>query len=93
MRVRDPAKRDRIAEHSGGQERIRTAPAFFVVCLDTYRLRRLLESRGQPLGMKPLASLLFGITNAATLAHSMAIAAEAMGLGTCFVGGLRNQCP
>lgn len=91
VRITDPELRERIAQLSGDQGHIRDAAEFFVVCADTHRLERLLEHRGESYGMGPLVTLLFGITDAALAAQSMALAAEAMGLGICYIGGLQNN--
>lgn len=93
VRVRDPAKRERIWALSGEQRHLREAPVLLVVCLDVHRMRRILEHRGVAYGMEARAALLFGITDAAMFAQSMAIAGEAAGLGVCFVGGLQNHAP
>ncbi len=91
IRVTDPALRDRIATWSGNQEHIRTCAEFFVVCLDVYRLRRLVEHRGGVFDMGPRVALLFGIIDAALAAENLALAAELLGYGVCFIGGIQAQ--
>jgi nitroreductase len=90
VRVRDPALRARVAEDAGGQGHVADAPEFLVFCLDVHRLRRLLEHRGERLGMRPAVALLFGVTDVALLAQSLVLAAEAHGLGACYIGGVQN---
>lgn len=90
IRLRDADVRDRVAALAGDQRHLRPAGEFLVVCLDVRRMRRLLAHRDESLGMKPAVALLFGITDAALFAQSLTLAAEAHGLGICFIGGVQN---
>ncbi len=89
IRITDPQLRDQIASWSGEQQHIRECAEFFVVCMDVYRLRRLLEYRGSTFGMRSRAALLFGIIDAALAAENLAVAAELLGYGVCFIGGVQ----
>ncbi len=91
IRVRDMAVRQKIADLAGGQRHVLEAPEFFVVCADVYRLRRLLEYRGVEMGTFPTLGLLFGVVDAALAAQNLALAAESMGYGIAFIGGIQNQ--
>lgn len=93
IRVRDRGLRDEVARLSADLEQMRTASELLVVCLDAHRIERLLAHRGEELGMRPLVALLFGITDAALAAQNLVVAAEAMGLGTCYIGALQNHAP
>jgi FMN reductase (NADPH) len=42
----DPALRNRLSSLSGDQRHIVEGAEFFVVCMDVFRLRRLVEHRG-----------------------------------------------
>ena len=91
MRITDPGLRLRLAKLAGEQQHILDGAEFFVVCLDMYRLRCLVEHRGGAYAMGPLISLLFGITDAILVAQNMVIAAEALGYATCYIGGVQNN--
>jgi nitroreductase len=91
IRITDPDLRSRLATLAGDQQHIVDAAEFFVVCMDTHRLRRLVEHRGGEFGMGPFISLLFGITDAILVAQNMVIAAEALGYATCYIGGVQNN--
>ncbi len=91
VRITDPELRVRLSKLAGDQQHIVRGAEFFVVCMDVYRLRRLVEYRGGDYGMGPLVSLLFGITDAILIAQNMVIAAEAMGYATCYIGGVQNN--
>jgi len=62
------------------------APLLFTVLVDVHRLERVLAARGWTRKTCDLAILLFGIQDAAYMAENMVIAAEALGLGSCFLG-------
>lgn len=80
-----------IARLAGDQAFVHAAPKFLVICLDVRRLRLLLESRGERLGIKTTVALLFGITDAALFAQNLVVAAASLGYGTCYVGGVQNH--
>lgn len=91
IRVTDRTLRDRLAVLCGDQEHIATASDYFVVCLDLHRQARLLEHLGHrqaPLGNW---AFLFGVVDAMLVAENMAVAAEALGYGTGFIGGVHHD--
>lgn len=91
IRVRDARNRAEIERLTGSNKHILEASDFFVVCLDFHRQARLLEhvgARQAPLGAW---SLLFGVTDAILVAENMAVAAEALGYGTGFIGGIQKD--
>ncbi len=62
------------------------APLLFTVCADVHRLERVMEHRGWQLRTNDLSILLFAIQDACYMAENMVIAAESLGLGSCFLG-------
>ena len=90
VRISDAELRDKMAELAGNQEHIRTCAEYFIVCMDLYRLRRLIEYRGGTYGMGNRVGIIFGILDAGLAAENMAVAAEALGYGICFIGGVQN---
>lgn len=89
VRVRDPARRARIADLIG-QPHVAEASEFFVFVADLYRLRELLRYRGRELGGGRRALLLFAAVDAALAAENMALAAVSLGYATCFIGAVQN---
>jgi nitroreductase len=63
------------------------APALFTICVDAHKLELIMAERCWSLVTNDLSLLLFGIQDAALMAQNMVIAAESLGLGTCFLGG------
>jgi nitroreductase len=62
------------------------APAEFVICVDVYKLALIMGKRNWKIIANDLSVLLFGIQDAVMMAENMVIAAESLGLGSCFLG-------
>lgn len=92
FRVRNERHREELVELCGGQPWIRTAGAFFCLCADVRRLRHAAEIHGLP-REENLESFLLGALDTSLFAQNLALAFEALGYGTCFIGGLRNRLP
>jgi FMN reductase (NADPH) len=67
------------------------APLHFTVCVDAHRMERVMARRDWELVTNDLSLLMFGIQDAALMAENMVIAAESLGLGSCFLGGAPYQ--
>ena len=67
------------------------APWLFTVCVDSHRFERIMARRRWKVAQHDLSLLLFGIQDAALMAENMVIAAESLGLGSCFLGGVPYQ--
>jgi nitroreductase len=63
------------------------APLLFTLCLDSHRLERVMAQRNWRLVANDLTLLLFGAQDASLMAENMVMAAESLGLGSCFLGG------
>lgn len=86
IRVTDPALRARIAELSGGQAHVAAAPEFWVFCADYHRLQLLCPEAD--LGW--IEQFLVGCLDTGIMAQNAFTALESLGLGGCFIGGIRN---
>lgn len=64
---------------------------WFTICVDIHKMELFMEKRGWKVVSSDLALLLFGIQDAAYAAENMVIAAEGLGLGTCFIGSAPYQ--
>ncbi len=89
IRIVDPDLRARIA-NAIGQEHVLEASEFFIFIADLYRLSKLLEFRGYRLGDVEELLLLLAAVDAALAAENMVLAAQALGYGSCFIGGIHN---
>ena len=62
------------------------APLLFTICVDSHRLELVMARRNSRMATNDLSLLFFGIQDAALMAENMVIAAESLGLGSCFLG-------
>ena len=62
------------------------APLLFTICADIKRMERIMELRNWHFVTNDLLALIFGFQDSAYMAENMVIAAESLGLGSCFLG-------
>jgi FMN reductase (NADPH) len=62
------------------------APLWFTFCVDMHRMELIMAKRGWTVATNDLSLLLFGIQDATLMAENMVIAAESLGMGSCFLG-------
>jgi nitroreductase len=90
--VEDAERKARLARLAGNQAHVREAPLFLAWLVDLSRLRRIAQQETeQSEGLDYFETFLVGAVDAALAAQSAALAAEALGLGTVYIGALRNQ--
>lgn len=90
--VRDPERRARLAELAGDQAHVRAAPLQLVWLADLARLRRIAGGLGRPAeGLDYLEMFLTAVIDAALAAQNGALAAESLGLGMVYIGGMRDH--
>lgn len=88
IRVTDPVKREQLVKLSGGQPYVASAAEFLVFCID-YQRHHALCNDVQP---EFTELTLIGAIDAGIMAQNVLVAAESLGLGGVYIGGLRN-CP
>lgn len=90
--VRDAGRRAALAECAGGQTHVREAPLQLVWLADLARLERVAQSVDRPsIALDYTELFLTGVIDAALAAQNAVAAAESLGLGTVYIGGMRNQ--
>lgn len=89
--VTDAERRQRLAELCGNQAHIAQAPVFLAWCADLARLDRVCQLRGYTQVTEHLENFLVAAVDAAIAAQTAALAAESLGLGICYIGGIRNN--
>lgn len=62
------------------------APIHCIICVDVHKLELVMQQRGWQRKMCDISTLLFSMQDAAYAAQNMVIAAESLGLGTCYLG-------
>lgn len=91
VRVRQPETRAAIAEIAGGQAYVETAAAFFVWCADLHRSAVACEIGGGDFEAGMTEHFLIATVDCALAAQNAVVAAESLGLGICYIGGIRND--
>ncbi|MBD2102794.1 NADPH-dependent oxidoreductase [Leptolyngbya sp. FACHB-261] len=90
--VEDAGRKERLSQFAGGQAHIRQCPLFLVWLADLARIRHVAQSRGLTHdGLNYLEMFVTAVVDAALAAQNAVVAAESLGLGTVYIGGMRNQ--
>ena len=91
IEVRDRAARERLAELAGGQDYVASAGAFTVWCADLRRAAEACRRAGGDFEPGMTEHFLIATVDVALAAQNAVVAAESLGLGICYIGGLRNE--
>lgn len=91
IRVRNPETRAAIGELAGGQTYVETAAVFFVWCADLHRSAVACEMGGGEFHGGMTEHFIIAATDCAIAAQNAVVAAESVGLGICYIGGIRND--
>lgn len=83
--------RQKIATLAGGQKWVEDAPEFLVICADLSRVEFACESQGLGKLEGQTEHFLSASVDAALMAQNLMLAAESVGLGAVFIGGIRND--
>ena len=91
IQVNDTAKRETLAKLAGGQPYVASAGAFFVYCADMNRPKYACEKEGGDFSPGMTEHFIIATVDVALSAQNTVVAAESLGLGICYIGGLRNN--
>ncbi|SEK73017.1 nitroreductase [Kosakonia sacchari] len=87
IRITDRAMREQLVALTGGQQHVAQAAEFWVFCADFHRNFEI-----SPEAKPGLAEqLLLGMVDTALMAQNAFTAAESLGLGGVYIGGIRNN--
>ncbi len=90
--VQDSERRETLAQLCGDQQQIRDAAWFLCFLADHHRLRHAAELAGETAeGLDYNEFYTMAVIDAALAAERMVCAAESLGIGICYIGGLRNN--
>lgn len=90
--VTDPDRKSRLSKLAGDQAHIEAAPLLIVWLADLSRARRIAAAEDLPAdGLDYLESFLTAAIDASLAAQNATLAAESLGYGTCYIGGMRNH--
>ncbi|MEH1997469.1 MAG: NADPH-dependent oxidoreductase [Nostoc sp.] len=90
--VEDEQRKEELSKLAGNQAHIKQVPLFLVWLADLARLARVADSRGLSHdGLEYLEMFVTATIDAALAAQNATVAAESLGLGTVYIGGIRNH--
>ncbi|MGD6793999.1 oxygen-insensitive NADPH nitroreductase [Metabacillus indicus] len=91
--VKNPEMKKKLAELAGNQPYVEENGHFFVFCADLHRHDVLAEMEGVTIdeSLESTEKFMVAVIDAALAAQNAVIAAESMGLGAVYIGGLRNS--
>ena len=91
IRVTRPETRKELAEVTGGQAYVEAAPEFLVFCADLNRSAWCCEAEGKSMADGMAEHFIIATVDVGLFAQNVVVAAEASGLGICYIGALRND--
>ena len=90
--VEDRGRKARLASFAGNQKHVANAPLLLVFLADLTRLRAVSRQHGLPgEGLDFLELFVIGVADAAFAAQNAVVALESLGMGSCYIGAMRNQ--
>jgi nitroreductase len=90
--ITDPAKKKVLAEIAGNQKHIEQCPLFIAWVADMSRNQRLSEATKTEFETMPwLETFMVACIDTALAAQNAVVAAESLGLGTVYIGAMRND--
>lgn len=91
--VTDQEKKQKLAALAGNQEYVSANGHFLVFCADLHRHEVIggLEKKEVLPSIESTEKFMVAVIDAALAAQNAAVAAESIGLGICYIGGIRNN--
>ncbi len=90
--MKDDLKKE-LARLSGDQAYVHSCPVFLVWCADLSRLKKAAQTHrpGEETYEGSMENLIVATVDTALAAQNAAVAAESLGLGIVYIGGIRNH--
>jgi FMN reductase (NADPH) len=91
--VENKETKGRLAELAGNQSYVETNGHLFVFCADLHRHEVIASMENQDLttSLQSTEKFMVGLIDASLAAQNAFLAAESLGLGACYIGGIRNN--
>jgi nitroreductase len=90
--TREQALREQLYTAHFEQRMVLDAPVMVTFCADFHRMRRWLDLSDAPQGFDNFMSFMIAAIDATLVSQNVAIAAEAHGLGICYLGSTLANC-
>jgi len=91
INVIDKSKRKNIAYLCGEQSYVEECPLFLVFCADLNRSKTSCQVNGKTMASISTETFILATVDATLAAQNALIAAESLGLGGVYIGGIRNN--
>ncbi len=91
VQIKDADNRQRIAKIAGGQPWVVNAAAFLIWCADLRRASDACARVGGEFEAGMTEHFIIATVDVALAAQNAVVAAESLGLGICYIGGIRND--
>lgn len=89
--VRDESKKRSLAALCGNQQHVIDCPVFLIFCADLHRIRLASQLHTASVHLDTVEPFLVATVDTALMAQNVLLAAESIGLGGVFIGGIRNN--
>ena len=90
--TRDRALREQLYEPHMEQDMVLDAPVLLTFCADFHRMRRWLHVSDAPDSFDNFMSFMVAAIDATLVSQNVALAAESLGLGICYMGSTLANC-
>jgi len=91
IRVKDQDKKKTLAQLSGNQPYVEDCPIFLVFCADLNRLEKACTMNNETIESNSTEVFIMATVDTALVAQNIMVAAESVGLGGVYIGGIRNN--
>lgn len=88
--VQDPERKRLLAEWSNNPF-VADAPLLLAFCADLHRLEMVSRRQGYEFVEREMEMFIQAVVDTALAGQNAAVAAESLGLGICYIGGIRNE--
>ena len=91
INVVDMNNRKKIAHLAGDQDYVEQCPLFLIFCADLKRIKNSCEVNNKTMAGSNAETFILATVDAALAAQNAITAAESLGLGGVYIGGIRNN--
>lgn len=92
LNITDPALRAKLADSCDHQPFIAKAKMVLIFCADCLKWRDAFDCAGAQPRKPGLGDLLLAVTDAAIAAQNAVTAAQSLGIGSCYIGDVMENC-
>lgn len=91
IQIKDKDKKEKISVLAGNQKYVSECPVFLLFCADLKRLEYACNKEGVEMQYDTAETFMVSVVDTALMAQNVLTAAESLGYGGCYIGGVRNN--